>query len=134
MSDTKYEVEKTEAQTPERVERTRHARTFSPRVDIYEDKNEIYLIADIPGASEEDVDITLEKNVLTLRADVEATPVKEHSLAYAEYDVGDYERSFTLSDEIDRDKISATVKGGVLHVTLPKAAVVKERKITVKAG
>ena len=52
----------------------------------------------------------------------------------SEYDAGDYERAFTLSDEIDRDRIDASVKNGVLRLTLPKAEPVKLRKINVKSA
>ena len=58
---------------------------------------------------------------------------KDHSIAYAEYDVGDYQRAFTISDEVDKDKIEATVKNGVLRLTLHKAEKVKARKIAIKA-
>ena len=52
---------------------------------------------------------------------------------YSEYGVGDYQRAFTLTDEVDRDKIQATVKNGVVRILLPKAEVLKTRKIAVKA-
>ena len=57
-----------------------------------------------------------------------------YSLAYAEYDAGDYERAFTISDEVDRERIEATVKNGVLRVVLHKAEAVKARKIAIKAA
>jgi HSP20 family protein len=92
-----------------------------------------YVVADMPGVDENSVDITLEQNVLTI--DGYAAPVepKGHRLAYAEYRVGDYQRRFTLSDQIDRDKIEATVKDGVLRLHLSKVAPTA-RKIAVKAG
>jgi HSP20 family protein len=55
-------------------------------------------------------------------------------LAYAEYEVGDYHRRFTLSNEIDRDNIAATVKDGVLRLHLPKSGPAKARKISVKSA
>jgi HSP20 family molecular chaperone IbpA len=55
-------------------------------------------------------------------------------LIYAEYGLGDYQRVFTLSGEIDREKIKATVKNGVLKLIIPKAETVKTRKVEVKAG
>ena len=57
-----------------------------------------------------------------------------YQLEYAEYGVGDYSRSFTVSEDIDRDKIEATVKNGVLRLTLPKAEAVKARRIDVRAS
>jgi HSP20 family molecular chaperone IbpA len=53
---------------------------------------------------------------------------------YSEYETGDYERAFTLSDEIDRDKIAATVKNGVLRLELPKAEKAKPKKIAITAA
>ena len=57
-----------------------------------------------------------------------------HKLVYAEYDTGDYQRAFTLSNEIDIDKIEASVQNGVLRLSLPKAEAAKPRKIEVKGG
>jgi len=127
------EVEKQEI-TTEGVERTRARKAYVPRVDIFETADEIVVVADMPGVDENSVEITLEKNVLSLAGYVEPSRPEAYSLAYAEYDQGDYQRSFTLSDEVDRENIQATVKNGVLRLHLPKAAPVKARKIAVKAA
>ncbi len=126
------DLNKTENATA--VERIRNVRTFVPRVDIYEAKDALFLIADMPGVDEKSVAVELEKNILTIngRVNIDETPVK--SLVYSEYETGDYERTFTLSDEIDREKIHATVKNGVLRLELPKAEKIKPKKITVKAA
>lgn len=116
------------------AERIRNVKTFVPRVDIYETKEAIFLIADMPGVDEKTVEIELEKNILTITGRVEDGMAKDHNLIFSEYEVGDYERSFTLSDEIDRDKINATVKQGVLRLELPKAEKVKPTKIAIKAA
>lgn len=115
------------------AERTRERVAFVPRVDIYETNDSIFLVADMPGVDEESVDITLEKNVLTIDGYVEAEAPEEYRLAYAEYRVGDYQRRFTLSDQIDRDGIEATMKDGVLHLHLPKAEP-RTKKIAVKSA
>ncbi len=86
-----------------------------------------------PGASEKTLEITLEKNVLSINAFIIPVQSTGYRLAYAEYDEGDYQRSFRLSDEIDRDQIEASINNGVLHLRLPKAAAAKSRKISVKA-
>ncbi len=111
----KQEVVESEA------ERTRAKPAFIPRVDIYETNDAVALIADMPGVDENSVDITLEKNVLTINGYVEPERPEGYSLAYAEYRVGDYQRSFNLSNEIDQENIEATMKDGVLHLHLPKA-------------
>ncbi|HSW64167.1 MAG TPA: Hsp20/alpha crystallin family protein [Dissulfurispiraceae bacterium] len=116
------------------VERTRPRRVYTPTVDIVEAKDYIEVYADMPGVDEVSVDVTLEKNVLTIYGKVEAEIPENHRLAVSEYGVGDYQRVFTLSDEVDREKIEATVKNGVLRIVLPKAAAAKTRKIAVRAG
>jgi len=128
------EAEKQEVTTTSDVERTRDQRAYVPRADIYETDEEIVVVADMPGVDENSVDITLEKNVLTINGYVEPEPPEAHSLSYAEYEVGDYQRSFTLSNYIDQNNIRATVKNGVIELRLPKAGPAKAKKITVKAG
>ena len=131
MSDTNREMTKKEAGTPEGVERTRPRRVFKPDVDIIERKDDTVLTADLPNVDEHSLDITLEKNVLTIRGSVEQKIPAGYRLAYGEYEVGDYERAFTLSDEVDKDRINATIKNGVLRLVLPKAAAAKARKIAI---
>ncbi len=113
------------------AERTRARACFVPRVDIYEASDHIVVVADMPGVDEKSVDITLENNILTINGYVEPVEPENYSLAYAEYRVGDYQRSFTLSDQIDQGRIEATVKDGVLRLYLPKARPTT-RKIAVK--
>lgn len=128
------EVEKQEVEVTEGTERTRSGRVYVPRTDIYETAEAIIVLADMPGVNENSVDITLEKNVLSLNGYVEFSPPDDFDLVYAEYEVGDYQRTFTLSDEIDRENIEASVKDGVLRLYLPKAGPAKTRRIPVKAS
>lgn len=116
------------------TKKIRNVKTFVPRVDIYETRGELFLVADMPGVDEKTVDVELEKNILTISGRVENGKVPDYSLVFSEYEVGDYEREFTLSDEIDRDKIKATVKQGVLRLELPKAEKVKPKRITINAA
>jgi HSP20 family protein len=116
------------------VERTRDCDCFVPRADVYETGDAIVVVADMPGINENTVDITLEDNVLTINGYVDPEPPEGYGLAYVEYRVGDYLRAFTLSDQIERSGIEATVKDGVLRLVLPKVEEVKKRKITVAAG
>ena len=132
--DQAMEVQKQEEAPAEELERTRSHRSFVPRADIYETNKEIFVLADVPGANENTIDITLEKNVLTINAYIEPTIPSGFDVAYAEYEEGDYQRSFRLSDEIDRDKIEATVTEGVLRLRLPKSQEAKTKKISVKTG
>jgi HSP20 family molecular chaperone IbpA len=128
------EAQKQEVAEVDGTERTRAERVFVPQADIYETQDDIFVVADMPGVDEKSVDITLEKNVLTITGFVEMQEPDNYDLAYAEYETGHFERRFTLSNEIDRDKIEATVKNGVLRLRLPKAKEAKVRKIAVKAA
>jgi HSP20 family protein len=130
--DQTMEVQQQEVAPADEMERTRSQRCFVPRADIYETEKEIIVLADIPGANDKTVDITLEKNVLTINAFVEPAIPSGFDVAYAEYEEGDYQRSFRLSDEIDRDKIEAVVSEGVLRLRLPKLLEARTKKIAVK--
>jgi len=112
-------------------EQTRDRDLFVPRTDILESDDEIVVIADLPGVDPEHVEITLERNVLTINASALEEDLQGYSLVYSEYASGDYQRRFVLSDTIDREKISASVKDGVLRLRLPKAAPAKARKISI---
>jgi HSP20 family protein len=131
--DQAMELQKQEEAPAEEMERTRSRRSFVPRADIYETENDIIVLTDVPGANENTVDITLEKNVLSITAFVEPAIPSGFEIAYAEYEEGDYQRSFRISDEIDRDKIEAVVRDGVLRLRLPTSQEAKTKKITVKS-
>ena len=133
MQDMAVEGGKREALASEKAERTRQRKAYLPDVDIIERKDDIVMLADMPGVDETTVSVTLEKNILSINGKVDVNPPKEHKLAVHEYGVGDYERTFTLSSEIDRDRIQASVKNGLLRLVLPKAAAARPRTIQVIA-
>ncbi|MBU0510137.1 MAG: Hsp20/alpha crystallin family protein [Chloroflexi bacterium] len=128
------EVQKQEMTPSDETERTRECRCFVPRSDIYETDDNVVVVVDMPGVDEDNIDITLEKNIVTINGYANLETPDGYSLVFAEYEVGDYERSFRLSSQIDSDGIEATYKNGTLRLNLPKAAVAKTRKISVKAG
>jgi HSP20 family protein len=130
--DNSVEYQKRPASNPAETERTRNRKVYVPKVDIIETGDAMVMYADIPGADEKTVDVTLEKSVLTIRGTIAPQEFEGRSIAYAEYDVGDYERSFTVSDEVDRDRIEAVVKNGVLKLVLRKIPQVEAKKITVR--
>ncbi len=117
-----------------KVERLGERRVYIPRADIYETPETIVLLIDMPGVGEKGVDITLEKNTLTVDGTVDAQGVPDHSLTYSEYIPGGYHRAFTVSAEFDADKIHATVKNGTVRLVLPKAETVKAQTITVSVA
>ena len=125
-------LEKKEAGAIDTVERTRSGKVFVPAVDIIENENELLLTADLPGVDEKSIDVTLENNILTLLGNVEVNHPQGMDLLYQEYDIGDFQRSFTLSDSVDKERIAASFKDGVLQLHLPKAETVKPKKIGIK--
>ena len=106
---------------------------FTPKVDIWETEEDIQLVAEMPGVDEKNVDINLQDQTLTILGRVVPDEMKGYEKVYSEYHVGNYERSFTIAQDIDRDKIKATMKQGVLTLVLPKSESVKPRRIEVKA-
>ncbi|MFL7813870.1 MAG: Hsp20/alpha crystallin family protein [Anaerolineales bacterium] len=128
------EVADQEIVEKEDSERTRDRQCFVPKTDIYETEDTIILLADLPGVSQDSVDIVLDKNVLTIDAYNSSSENKDYSVTYSEYVPGDYHRRFRLTREIDRDKIEAVVSDGVLELRLPKAEEAKVKKIPIKAG
>ena len=133
MSDGKnLEPRKAEV-TYDNGEPTRSRKVYSPYTDIIDTGSEILVIADLPGVDEHSLEVTLEKNVLTLYANPPVEKVEKYSLSYGEYGVGDYERKFVVSEDVDREHIAAHVKDGVLTLHLPKAGPAKSRKIEVRS-
>ncbi len=107
--------------------------TSTPPIDIHESADGLILEADIPGATEQGLHVQLEDNVLNLYARVEPHSPAEAQLVHEEYRLGDYQRSFILSDEVDRERITAELKNGVLRVLLPKADRARTRRIEIKS-
>ncbi|WP_061247352.1 Hsp20/alpha crystallin family protein [Leptospira noguchii] len=94
-------------------------RTLIPRVDIYSDEENIYLLADLPGVEEKDVQVQLEKDQLTVSGKTSNKDISGE-LRYSEFRTGEYRRAFTLTESVEEDRISAVYKNGVLNLTLPK--------------
>ena len=110
------------ADAREAPERIKSRPVFAPRVDVHENENEIVLVADLPGVAPEGVDITVEKNVLALRARRNDRAAEGAGRLYSEVENGDYERAFTLGGDVDGDAITARLANGALTLTVPKRA------------
>jgi len=106
----------------------------TPPIDIHEGPDGLVLEADLPGVSEGQLSIQLEDNVLSLHAKVDAPAPGDARVLHEEYRPGDFYRSFILSDEVERSKISAELKHGVLRLNLPKAERAKTRRIEIKTS
>ncbi len=105
---------------------------FVPRGDIYETANDVVLVLDVPGANQEQVEVTLEGDLLTVTATPTVPARDGFTLAYREYVPGRWQREFRVSAEVDRERITAGVQGGVLTVTVPKRETARRHKIPVR--
>lgn len=118
----------------EGAERTRPRPVYAPRTDILETDEGLVILADMPGVAADGVDVTLERNVLTIRGRTGDSAPQGFSPVYLEYQPGDYERVFTLSEDIEAERIEAGVKNGVLRLLLPKAGPAQAKRIQVRAS
>ena len=114
-------------------ERTHERSVFVPRVDIYETETGLVIIADLPGVTPEGLEVTLEKRVLSIYGRFEENTPEGYSQAYREYEVGDFERQFTLSGDFDINGIEANLKYGVLHLAIPRAPEAAAKRIEVRS-
>ena len=133
MAENKKELQEQGTQNSAELERAQGRKVYLPKVDIYETKDAVILIADMPGVDDKSVDVVLEKNVLSLSGKTAPLAFSGYTIAYGEYDGGDYHREFTISDEIDKDNIAASMKNGLFRLTLPKAQKIKAKKIAIQA-
>ena len=116
-----------------RPEQTRAGRVYRPHVDIIEG-DELVLLADMPGVKSDAIDIHFEDGILTVRGNVTPRYADDTRFLLQEYGIGDYYRTFRVSEQVDASKIRAEYRDGVLTVFLPKAEEAKPRKIVVQAA
>jgi len=132
MADKELQAqEKRDIQSP--AESTTGGPVFIPHADIYEDSEALYVVVDMPGVDKSAISINLENDTLSIYGKA-ARPEFESKLTYAEYRIGDYSRSFMLTESIDQAKIDASMKNGVLSLKLPKAEQAKPKKIEIKTA
>lgn len=132
MTNQDLQFQAKKEQTQEQGEKTEVGRYYVPRTDIYESAEVLTIDMDMPGVRKENVDVNLEKDVLTVTGNIDFSNYKDLNPIYTEYNVGNYTRSFTLSSKIDKDAISATMVDGVLKLHLPKVREEIARKIEIK--
>jgi HSP20 family protein len=106
---------------------------WKPRMDVKETKEAYELLADLPGLSKKDINISLNDDVLTVKGERKTEEKKEdEDRYYAERTFGSFSRSFKLPTKVASEKIKAEYKNGVLRLTLPKAEEAKPHEITVQ--
>jgi HSP20 family protein len=112
-------------------EKTVPGRYYVPSADIYETDDALAVVMEMPGVEKKDLNIALENDVLKVDGRIDFTKYESMEPVYSEYNVGHYARSFTLSNKVDQDRISASLEDGVLTLTLPKAKHAQPRKIAI---
>jgi len=115
-----------------RIEAVQQREAIAPVVDVYENADELLLLVDVPGVTNDGVDVQLDKGQLTILA--KRRDDAPGALLAGEYRSGDYLRVFSVPQGIEPSKIDAQLSGGVLRLRLPKSDSVKPRRIEVKQG
>ena len=122
-----------EKQTDGATEPTRNGQFYRPNVDIVEVADKLVVMADMPGVSSQDVDINFEGGALSILGRVSERQNSQGPYLQNEYGIGDYYRTFKISEQIDASKIAAELSNGVLTLHLPKVAAAQPRKIQVQS-
>ena len=128
---TKTDLAKHDATAPTKANGSQQQKQLPP-VDVYENADELLLVADMPGVTPEEVAIHLDKDELTIESHRQAAP--DSRLIGSEFALRDYRRSFTVPPGLDADKVKAEFSHGVLSLHLPKSPAIKPRQIQVRAG
>jgi len=114
------------------TERYSRRPVVTPAVDIFENADEVVVVADLPGVAQDKLNLHFEKDELKIEATTEAVG-EGFSPLFREFAQRDYRRVFQVAPGIDAEKIFAELKGGVLTVKLPKSSSLKPRQIAIKA-
>lgn len=112
-------------------EKTASGRYYVPFTDIYETEETLTVVMEMPGVEKKDLGVALENDVLRVDGRIDFSKYEGMEPVYTEYNVGHYTRSFTLSNRIDQDRISAQLEDGVLTLTLPKGKDTLPRRIAI---
>jgi len=122
------DLEKQQTQALRRNEKD----TLLPQADIWETSEEIILKIDMPGVGKENLDIKVEGDMLKIHGKVELQ--QSGNVLYTEQRIGDFHREFSLSNDLNQDKINASIQAGILTVKIAKSEKVKPRKIQIEAA
>jgi HSP20 family protein len=108
---------------------------WNPAVDIFENEHDIVIKAELPGMEAKDIEIRLEKNVLTIKGERRfEKEAKEENYHRVEREYGNFSRAFSLATPVDEDKVAAEYKNGLLKIVLPKREEVKAKPIKIAAA
>ncbi len=130
MSNQSLEV-KQKKEVVTKGEKTVPARYYVPSTDIYETDDALKVVMEVPGVGRNNIDVKLEDNELTVEARIDFANYEGMDPLYTEYNVGHFARSFSLSQLIDQNKITANLADGVLTLTLKKVQQAQPRRIEI---
>jgi HSP20 family protein len=131
---SRQSADRTAASARRDAKREPHEVFLRPATDIFEDEAQITLVADMPGVSRERLNVQVDHDTLLLEGTIDVPGGAELQALHADVRAGSYRRSFVLSQELDAERIEATLKDGVLQVRIPKRAELRARRIAVQAN
>lgn len=106
---------------------------WQPPVDIYEDEHSVIIKAEVPDVEQKDIEVKIENGTLTLRGERKhSSDIRKENYYRVERYFGQFQRSFSLPQTIDQDKVQATCDKGILTITLPKREETKPKAISVE--
>ena len=124
----------TEKQVVRRGESAEELQTLLPRVDVFENKDGILLLADMPGVPKDKLELRVENDTLLIEGEIVPDTPENMEAVYAEVHLSRYRRAFSLSSELDTSRIDAQLRDGVLNLRIPRHAHAQPRKIEVKVA
>ena len=124
----------TDKPVAKRNERPEEIQALLPQVDVYENKDCILLVADLPGVPKDKLELRVDNDTLLIEADIVQDTPENMDAAYAEVRLSRYRRAFSLSSELDSSKIDAQLRDGVLNLRIPKHPHAQPRRIEVKVA
>lgn len=117
-----------------RSERPEEEQALLPRVDVFENKDGILLVADMPGVPKDKLELRVDNDTLVIEGEIAPDTPHDMEAVYAEVRLSRYRRAFSLSAELDTARIDAQLRDGVLKLRIPKHAYAQPRKIEVKVA
>jgi HSP20 family protein len=130
MADQEVQVQQ-KREVEKKQESTVPLRSFLPVSDIFETDHALNVVLEMPGVAKENVEIGIDNDVLKISGRIDIAKYEGLQPVYTEYNIGNYSRSFQLSNKVDQDGIKAELKDGVMTLVLPKSEKAKPRKISV---
>lgn len=131
MSDTQNLAVREKQELAAKEEKTVPGRYFVPAADIYETDDALTVLLEMPGVERKEISISLKDNTLSVEGKIDFSKYQGMEPVYTEYLVGNYTRSFNLSQRIDQSGIEAQLQDGVLTLTLPKVKEAQPRRINI---